>query len=142
MNAELLMLIGGVGAFVLTIYWVRNRTLREKYAVGWIAVATLLLLLGLFPGIIMTFADASRLSYPSAVLFIALAMIYAYAFFASVSLSRQYRRSARLAQELALLEHRLRRLEQSQAVRAGRVEPREGETVGRADSAGAGGAGE
>ena len=31
MNAELLMLIGGIVAFVLTLHWVRNRELREKY---------------------------------------------------------------------------------------------------------------
>ena len=28
MNAELMMLIGGLAAFVLTIHWVRRRNLR------------------------------------------------------------------------------------------------------------------
>ncbi len=105
------MLAGGVIAFLLTIYWVRNRDLREKYAVGWMTVAFLLLLSGLFPGLIMTFADASRLSYPAAVLFVALAAIYVFSLAVSVTLTHQYRRTVRLMQELALLEHRLRRLE-------------------------------
>ena len=31
-NAEFLMLIGGIGAFLMTLYWVRVRELRERYA--------------------------------------------------------------------------------------------------------------
>jgi hypothetical protein len=114
MNAELLMLIGGVAAFLLTIYWVRSRELREKYAVVWLVVASVLLLCGLFPDIIKRFAEASRLAYASAVLFVALAVIYIFAFTVSVSLSRHYRRNIRLLQELALLEYRIRQLEAKQ----------------------------
>jgi hypothetical protein len=114
MNAERLMLLGGVAAFALTIYWVRNRDLREKYAVAWIVVAFLLLLCGMFPSAIMSLADASRLSYPAAVLFVALAAIYVFAFTVSVSLTRHYRRNLRLIQELSLLEARVRSLELQQ----------------------------
>ena len=111
MSAELLMLIGGIYAFLLTIYWVRNRDLMERYAIGWIVVALVLLICGLFPSLIMSFAAASRLSYPAAVLFVALAVMYVFSFTVSVSLTRQYRRNIRLTQELALMERRLRRLE-------------------------------
>ena len=45
------------------------------------------------------------------VLFIALAVIYGFAFSVSASLTRQHRASRRLLQEVALLEERLRRLE-------------------------------
>lgn len=114
MNAELLMLIGGVAAFVLTIYWVRSRELREKYAALWLIVASLLLVCGLFPDIIKRIAEASRLAYASAVLFVALAVIYVFAFAVSVSLSRHYRRNIRLLQELALLEYRIRQIEAKQ----------------------------
>jgi hypothetical protein len=113
MNAETLMLLGGAAAFGLTIYWVRSRELREKYAVGWITVAAMLLLLGVFPGIIMSFADRVHLSYSAAVLFVALTLIYVFSFTVSVSLSHQYRRNVRLTQELALLRERLQRLERS-----------------------------
>jgi hypothetical protein len=117
MNAETLMMLGGTSAFLLTVLWVRNRDLREKYAVVWLAVAFLLLLCGLFPGAIMSFADASHLSYPAMVLFVALAAMYAFSFTVSVSLSRQYRRNMRLTQALALMEERLRRLETALAER-------------------------
>ena len=111
MNAELLMLVGGVAAFLLTVYWVRGRDLREKYAVVWLLVAFLLLLCGLFPVAIESFADVAHLSYPAAVLFVALAVVYCFSFTVSVSLTRQYRRNVRLTQEVALLEHRLRQVE-------------------------------
>jgi hypothetical protein len=114
MNAELLMMMGGTAAFLLTIYWVRSRELREKYAVVWLVVAFVLLLFGLFPDVVKRTAEAVRLSYPAAVLFVALGVIYVFAFAVSVSLSRQYRRNIRLLQELALLEHRVRELESQQ----------------------------
>src|SRR5262245_15255431 len=119
MTAETLMMIGGLVSFLLTLYWVRTRELREKYALGWMAVAVLLLLCGLFPGVIMSFADASHLSYPAMVLFVALATDYVFSFGVSLSLSRQYRRNVRLTQEVAMLAERLRRLEASLATRDG-----------------------
>src|SRR5262245_39859339 len=111
MNAELIMLIGGVAAFLLTIYWVRSRDLREKYALVWLAVAFVGLLCGLFPGLIKRFAEQAHLSYATAVMLFAFAAFYLFSFSVSVSLSRQYRRNMRLTQELAILEERVRQLE-------------------------------
>jgi hypothetical protein len=113
MTAESLMLCGGVAAFLLTVYWVRVRELRERYAVIWLLVATMALVCGLFPQMIMSFADASHLSYPAAVLFVALGAVYLFAFTVSVSLSRQHRKNLRLTQQVALLEGRLREIEQA-----------------------------
>jgi len=111
-TAEILMTTGGAVAFLLTVNWVRGRELREKYAVVWIAVAFGVFLIGLFPGLFMALADAMHLAYPSAVLFIALTAFYLSTFAMSVSISRQFRRNARLMQEIALMEMRLRELEQ------------------------------
>lgn len=111
-NAEFLMLLGGVGAFVMTLYWVRVRELRERYAIAWLAVATLLLLTGLFPHVLERVAEWAHLSYPALILFVALGLIYVNSFFVSVSLTRQYRWNVRLTQQMALLEERLRRLEE------------------------------
>jgi hypothetical protein len=122
MNAENLMLAAGAGAFLLTLFWVRTRDLREKYAVVWMAVAGLLLVCGLFPELIMGIAEASHLSYPAMVLFIALAADYVFSFTVSVSLSHQYRRNVRLTQEVAMLEQRLRQLELAVVALGGRPE--------------------
>jgi hypothetical protein len=112
MTAEKVMLFGGCAAFLLTLYAVRQRNLREKYAVMWIVAAGVLFVLGLFPGIIKSLADASRLAYPSAVLLVSLAAIYVFSMSVSVSLTRQHRAAVRLNQEVALLRIRLSRLEQ------------------------------
>ncbi len=111
MNAETCMLAGGIVSFLVTLHWVRSRDLREKYAVAWLGVAVLLLLCGLFPKAIMAIADASRLSYPAAVLFFALSLIYVFALSVSVTLTRHARARARALQNIALLEERVRRLE-------------------------------
>ena len=87
MNAELLMLLGGVTAFGVTVYWVRGRELSERHALGWLFVATLLLVCGLFPHLITTLAETLHLSYPAVVLFIALSVIYLFAFSVSVALT-------------------------------------------------------
>lgn len=113
MNAEQLMLIAGISAFVVTLIWVRNREIREKYALWWVLISACLLLLGIFPRTIMGLADAWKLSYPAMVLFVGLILIYSFAFFVTVSLSRQYRRNMQLAQELALTRERLSKLEKS-----------------------------
>jgi hypothetical protein len=118
MTAETLMLLGGVAAFVLTVYWVRSRDIREKYAVGWVAVAALLLLLGVFPELIMGFAERAHLSYPAAVLFVALTLIYFFSFTVSVSLTHLYRRSVRLTQEMAILKERVHHFEKLLGERA------------------------
>jgi Uncharacterized conserved protein (DUF2304) len=110
-NAEFLMLLGGVGAFLMTLYWVRVRELRERYAIGWLLVATLLLLTGVFPDVLKDIADRAHLSYPALVLFVALGLIYVNSFFVSVALTKQYRWNVRLTQQMALLEERLRRIE-------------------------------
>lgn len=115
MSAELLMQAGGISAFLLTLYWVRSRDLREKYAVLWMLVASVLLVCGLFPEALMAVARFAHLSYAAAVLFVALTVIYTFAFAVSVSLTHEHRRNVRLTQEVALLEHRVRQLE---AVRA------------------------
>jgi hypothetical protein len=110
-NAEFLMLLGGVGAFLMTLYWVRVRELRERYAIGWLLVATLLLLTGIFPDVLKSIAERAHLSYPALVLFVALGLIYVNSFFVSVALTKQYRWNVRLTQQMALLEERLRRIE-------------------------------
>ena len=111
MIAEKIMLvIGFVGSFV-TVYWVRKHELREKYAMGWLAMAGLVLFFGIFPGVLRQLALLSRVAFPTMVLAITLAILFPFAFSVSISLSRSHRRNIRLTQRLVLLEERFRRLE-------------------------------
>jgi hypothetical protein len=107
MTAERLMLLAGVSVFLVTLGWVRGRMLRERHAIAWMLLAGLLLVCGIFPGIIMRFAEAARLSYPAAVLFVSLGAIYCFSFFVTTSLTRQHRRTICLLQEIGILKSQL-----------------------------------
>jgi hypothetical protein len=111
LTAEKVMFVGGIAAFLVTLHWVRSRDLREKYAILWLGVALALLIIGLFPRLIMVFANLMGFGYAAAALFLAVAAVYAFAFAVSASETAQFRRTIRLSQELAILEQRLRRAE-------------------------------
>lgn len=111
MSAELVMTICGWSAFVVTIYWVRDRELREKYAMAWLSMAAYFLVLGTFPQIIKSFAEWANMAYATAALLFMVPPLYAFCFANNVSQSRQFRRNQRLMQELALLQRRVRQLE-------------------------------
>lgn len=119
MTAETLMLVAGCCGFALTLSWVRRRHLSERQALGWMAVATVLLACGLFPRLITAAAEACHLAYPTAVLFIALTLGYLFAFGTSVAYTRLNRRQLTLLQHLALLEQRVRELEASRPTPGG-----------------------
>ncbi len=112
LSAETLMATAGIVAFLFTLYWVRKRELREKYAVVWFFIGLLVLFIGLCPQLIFWFAETARLSYAVVILFISLAIIFPFAFSVSISLSRQYKRNIKLTQEIAILEERVRKLEE------------------------------
>ena len=114
MSAELLMLLGGGAAFILTLFWVRDRDLREKYALLWLGISFMLLLAGMFPETIKGIATSLHLAYASFVLYVALVVIYFFSFGVSVTMTRLYRSNVRLMQELGFLERRVRELEQQQ----------------------------
>ena len=111
LKAEHFMMVGGIAAFFITLYWVRRRELRVKYALSWLGIGCLLLIAGLFPGIIMRTAERFHFSYAALVTFVTAGMLFLFAFSVSISLSRQYRRNIRLTQEVSLLEKRIKDLE-------------------------------
>jgi len=111
MNAELMMLISGTGAFLVTLFLVRQRRMRVKYALVWLALSFGGLVVGAYPRLLMEFAGWARLSFPAAALLVALGLIYVFSFSVSLSLSQAHRRTTRLLQEVALLEERVRELE-------------------------------
>jgi hypothetical protein len=111
LKVEYFMLLGGLAAFLITLYWLRKRELREKYALGWLGISLLLLILGLFPAILMKTAHLLHFSYAALASFITAGFFFLFAFSVSISLSRQHRKNIKLTQEIGLLENRIRGLE-------------------------------
>jgi hypothetical protein len=96
---------------MITLFWVRRRELRVKYALSWLGIGSFLLIMGIFPSIIMTTAERLHFSYAGLVAFVTAGVLFLFAFSVSISLSRQYQRNIRLTQEIGLLEKRINDLE-------------------------------
>ncbi len=111
MSAETLLFASGLVAFLITIYWVRRREMKEKYATFWLFFGAGIFVLGICPQIVYHFAVMFHLTNAAAVLFITLIILFFWAFSVSISLSRLHRRSIRLTQEIGLLEKQTRDLE-------------------------------
>ncbi len=108
---QYVMLAGGAIAFLMTLFMVRKREMREKYATAWILAAFAILGLGFMLKPILLLAIGIGVMPSAIVLMGAIGVGYLFAFTVSVSLSRHYKRNMKLAQEVALLEERIRQLE-------------------------------
>jgi len=89
---------------LVTARLVRRGGLRSKYALLWLACASLLVPLAVFPGLLDAYARAIGIHYPpSALLLTAAGVLFVVAFHFSWELSRTELRVRRLAEEVALL---------------------------------------
>ena len=96
---------------------VRRRRLLERYALVWMAVTGLLILLALWDGLLTSVAAVIGISYPPSALFlIAFGFVILLLLHFSVAVSRLTDQSKVLAQQLALLDERVRRQEERDAL--------------------------
>ena len=91
---------------------VRRRRLREKYALLWILTAIVLLVLSLWRGLVDSIAIALGISYgPLITIAVGALFVLVVLLHYSTVISALTDRTAVLAQQVAMLEERLRRLE-------------------------------
>ena len=94
---------------------VRRRRLREKYALLWILTAIVLLILSLWRGLVDSIAIALGISYgPLITIAVGALFVLVVLLHYSTVISALTDRTAVLAQEVAMLEERLRQLEAKQ----------------------------
>lgn len=106
------LLVGAVTlvALGLILRLVRRRQLRGKYALLWLAVGAVLVVLALVPNLLASLADLLDVFDPNALfLFVAVAFLFMVVVHFSWELSRLEDRSRILAEEVALLREELRR---------------------------------
>jgi hypothetical protein len=102
---------------LLVLELVRRRRLLERYALVWMAVTGLLILLALWDGLLTSVASVIGISYPPSALFlIAFGFVILLLLHFSVAVSRLTDQSKVLAQQLALLDERVRRQEERDAL--------------------------
>lgn len=108
MNAN--YLLGFIGALVTlaTLFeMLRRRRLREKYAVLWVVVALVTLLIALFPGLLIWTSQQLGVQVPANLLFfLASLLLLVVSIQHSYELGRLEERTRTLAEEIALMQMR------------------------------------
>jgi len=104
---------GGISVLVLLITFesLRRTHLQERYALLWVATALVVLTAALFPGVVALFRAVTGMTYVSAVLAVTFTFLFLVAFHFSISVSGLQSGQSKIAQRLAVLEARLKRLE-------------------------------
>jgi hypothetical protein len=97
---------------VLVLELVRSRRLQERYAILWLLTGLVLLVLSIWSGAIQALSDLVGIAYPPALLFaVSLVFVVIVLLHYSTVISRLAQQNVALAQSIALLEERLRRIE-------------------------------
>lgn len=99
----------------MTIQLIRKHKLREEYALLWLLATVAILILSIFGNIVSSLARFLNIVYsPTLPLVAGLIFSLAVLLSLSVALSNQANQNRDLAQEMALLEFRLRELEKKE----------------------------
>ena len=109
---QILGIAGAAGLLLIVLELVRRRALLERYALLWLFAAALLLVLASWRDGLEKVAGALGIAYaPNALFFLAVAAILVLLLHFSVAVSRLADQSKVLAQRVALMDERLRRLD-------------------------------
>ncbi len=111
---QILAVVASGILLLVVLELVRRRRLLERYALLWLLSGVVLLALSTFRGLLEDAASVIGIEYPpSALFFIAFAFVLLLLLHFSVAVSRLADQSKVLAQQLALLEKRMRDSEAS-----------------------------
>lgn len=117
--ATVTTILGALGILALTLELVRRRHLREKYAALWLVISLAAVVLALFPRVLGWLSNALGFGVPANLLFFVGFLVL---LFVSMQLSletgRREGENERLAEEVALLRHRVAQLENDVQSRA------------------------
>ena len=112
MTASVLGIITSVITLVFIIDLLRRGVLKEKYAVLWLSVAGIALILSIFPGLLTAITDALGFEVPANFLFFGtIVVLVLVAVQLSYELSREEAKIRRLAEEVALQREQLEQLQ-------------------------------
>ncbi len=119
MPVQLFAALASVALLGVVVDLIRRRRLRERYALLWLGTASVILVFATWRSGLHRLSDALGIAYPPNALFV-LAMLFMLVLLLHYStvISKLSDRSTTLTQRLALLEERLRELENRQDGRA------------------------
>ncbi len=110
---RILLLFGSVLFLLLTVNSIRRKNLDLYHSIRWFVLAILILLMALFPDGVELLSKAVGIEVPSnLVFFLMIAYLLQTCLSLSASVSRQHARIRALVQNTALMEERIRELEE------------------------------
>lgn len=123
LGQHLIALVFSISLLVVIVQLIRHRRLREEYALVWLIAGVVILVLSAFGGLVRLMASLVEVSYPpTLVLVVGLLFALVIILSQSVTISGQADRMRDLAQTVALLERRVRQVEQT-SLSTRRIEP-------------------
>jgi hypothetical protein len=112
---QALAILAALGLLVIVLEMVRRRRLMERYALLWMFSALVILALAVWQGALNRLAELMGIySAPNALFFIAVGFVLLLLLHFSAAMSRLSDQSKVLAQRQAILEQRLREVEEPQ----------------------------
>jgi len=108
------VIVAGVSVMVLLITWesIRRTHLQERYALLWITTSLILFVCALFPQAVALFRAVTGMEYATAIVAVAFTFLVLVAFHFSISMSAMQSKHSKVAQRVAILEARLKKLEE------------------------------
>lgn len=104
-RAHLILVVITLAALAFVVRLVRQRTLQAKYAMLWLSIGVLLVVVAAFPHLLDWLAARAGIFYPpAAFLLLAVAFLFVVVIHFSWELSRLEERTRTLAEEVALLK--------------------------------------
>lgn len=113
LQLQLVLIIGSALFLGITIWFIKGKGLDLYQSIRWFAGAVILLLMAIFPGVMEHISRWAGIEVPSNLVFL---ILIAYLLFTSLSMSasisKQHARIRKLVQDMALLENKVRELEE------------------------------
>lgn len=127
--ARVLLIALGIGILVFVVNLVRTRKLKEEYAILWLFTGVVLVLLPAVIDLLDAISFALGITYPPAFIGLVAAVCILFILFQfSTNISRFSERTKVLAQEVAILKERVRRLEADLAAARAAQRPEAGDS--------------
>ncbi len=107
------LILGSVLYLLLILYMLKHKKLTVRYSLIWLMSGVVLLLFALFPYLVLVLRDLLKLEMPTNVVFtMSIAFILLVSLSVSSAVSILHEKQKRLIQTQALLEKRVRELEE------------------------------
>ena len=113
MTLQIFVSLLALAVVILILWLIRHERMPIKRSLWWLAVAVVIGIFGLFPQLLDQSARLVGISYPPALLFtLAILTLLIKLLLEDMEVSAQQRRILRLAQKTAVLEDRVRELQE------------------------------